>query len=123
MTERNTDNYNSYLDFANFVGLELWGAVVVDEPNAAGQLGGGGKSMRARVTVCSRDNNEQWNNPKDRCVCVALTAIAMAMLASETVSMGEEMKGVFMVICLVSAEVRSWTKDTRRMFKSTFRQK
>lgn len=43
------------------------------------------------------------------CLCVLLTAIAMAMLASVTVSMGEETKGVFMVICLVSAEVRSWT--------------
>lgn len=40
-------------------------------------------------------------------VCFILTAIAMAMLASVTVSMGEEMKGVFMVICLVSADVRS----------------
>lgn len=45
-----------------------------------------------------------------------LTAMAMARLASVTVSMGEEMKGVFMVICLVSAEVKSWTKDVRRIF-------
>lgn len=47
---------------------------------------------------------------------VLLTAMAMARLASVTVSMGEEMKGVFMVICLVSAEVKSWTKDVRRIF-------
>lgn len=31
----------------------------------------------------------------------------MAILASVTVSIGDETKGVFMVICLVSAEVRS----------------
>lgn len=37
----------------------------------------------------------------------ALTAIAMAMPASVTVSMGEETSGVFSVIRLVSAEVRS----------------
>lgn len=40
-----------------------------------------------------------------------LTAMAMAMLASVTVSIGDETKGVFMVICLVSAEVRSWKKQ------------
>lgn len=45
------------------------------------------------------------------CLCVTLTAIAMAMLASVTVSMGEETKGVFIVICLVSADVRSWVED------------
>lgn len=37
--------------------------------------------------------------------------MAMAMLASVTVSIGEDTKGVFMVICLVSAEVRSWRKN------------
>lgn len=37
-----------------------------------------------------------------------LTAMAMAMSASVTVSMGEEMRGVFRVILRVSAEVRSW---------------
>lgn len=36
-----------------------------------------------------------------------LTAIAMAMADSVTVSMGEEMRGVFKVIFLVRAEVRS----------------
>lgn len=36
-----------------------------------------------------------------------LTAIAMAMPASVTVSMGEETSGVFRVIFLVRAEVRS----------------
>lgn len=35
----------------------------------------------------------------------------MAMLASVTVSIGEETRGVFMVICLVSAEVRSCAKE------------
>lgn len=34
----------------------------------------------------------------------------MAILASVTVSIGDETKGVFMVICLVSAEVRSCKK-------------
>lgn len=36
-----------------------------------------------------------------------LTAIAMAIPASVTVSMGEETNGVFRVIFLVRAEVRS----------------
>lgn len=36
-----------------------------------------------------------------------LTAIAMAMADSVTVSMGEEIRGVFSVIFLVSADVRS----------------
>lgn len=74
--------------------------------------------VRVSVTVSYSDsrNNKQSNNPRKPCVCVVLTAIAMAMLASETVSMGEEMRGVFMVICLVSAEVRSWTKDIRGIF-------
>lgn len=44
----------------------------------------------------------------------ALTAMAMAMLASVTVSMGEETSGVFRVILLVSAEVRSWRGGRRR---------
>lgn len=47
---------------------------------------------------------------------VTLTAMAIAMLASETVSMGEDTKGVFMVICLVSAEVRSWKKNILDIF-------
>ena len=34
--------------------------------------------------------------------------MAMAMLASVTVSMGLDTRGVFMVIFLVRAEVRSW---------------
>ena len=37
-----------------------------------------------------------------------LTAMAMAMEDSVTVSMGDEMRGVFSVILRVSAEVRSW---------------
>lgn len=45
-------------------------------------------------------------------VCVVylfvLTAIAIAMDDSVTVSMGEEMRGVFRVIFLVSAEVKSF---------------
>lgn len=40
-----------------------------------------------------------------------LTAIAMAMADSVTVSMGEEMRGVFKVIFLVRAEVRSWKTE------------
>lgn len=36
-----------------------------------------------------------------------LTAIAIAIADSVTVSMGEEMRGVFNVIFLVSADVRS----------------
>lgn len=36
-----------------------------------------------------------------------LTAIAMAMSASVTVSMGEDISGVFSVIFLVRADVRS----------------
>lgn len=38
---------------------------------------------------------------------VQLTAMAMAMEDSVTVSMGDEMRGVFSVILRVSAEVRS----------------
>lgn len=41
------------------------------------------------------------------CIVIRLTAMAMAMLASVTVSMGEETNGVFMVICLVRADVKS----------------
>lgn len=44
-----------------------------------------------------------------------LTAIAMAMADSVTVSMGEEMRGVFSVIFLVSAEVRSWKTRTDKL--------
>lgn len=46
-----------------------------------------------------------------------LTAMAMAMLASVTVSIGDETKGVFMVICLVSAEVRSWKINSKRQLR------
>lgn len=41
------------------------------------------------------------------CAEPVLTAIAMAMDDSVTVSMGDEIRGVFRVIFLVSAEVRS----------------
>lgn len=42
------------------------------------------------------------------CNCFkGLTAMAMAMDDSVTVSMGEEMRGVFSVIFLVSADVKS----------------
>lgn len=40
-------------------------------------------------------------------LCCGLTAMAMAMDDSVTVSMGDEIRGVFRVIFLVSAEVRS----------------
>lgn len=40
-----------------------------------------------------------------------LTAIAMAMEDSVTVSMGDEIRGVFRVIFLVRAEVRSWEQE------------
>lgn len=46
----------------------------------------------------------------------------MAMLASVTVSIAEETNGVFMVICLVSAEVRSWTKEIVGTFQKHFQQ-
>lgn len=46
------------------------------------------------------------------CICLEsiLTAIAIAMDDSVTVSMGDEISGVFRVIFLVSAEVRSFEK-------------
>lgn len=47
----------------------------------------------------------------ESCVIHSLTAIAMAMLDSVTVSMGDETSGVFIVICLVSAEVRSYRES------------
>lgn len=63
--------------------------------------------------------NVSWSHPNNRitktrtmCVCVILTAIAMAMFDSVTVSMGDDTKGVFMVIFLVSADVKSWTMET-----------
>lgn len=31
---KNTDGHHHYLDFANFISLELWSAVVVDEADA-----------------------------------------------------------------------------------------
>lgn len=43
--------------------------------------------------------------PRVKC---ALTAMAMAMDDSVTVSMGDEMRGVFRVIFLVNADVRSF---------------
>lgn len=44
---------------------------------------------------------------------VALTAIAMAMDDSVTVSMGDEMRGVFNVIFRVNAEVRSYKNASK----------
>lgn len=44
-----------------------------------------------------------------------LTAIAMAMADSVTVSMGEEMRGVFSVIFLVSADVKSFQKKKKKI--------
>lgn len=41
------------------------------------------------------------------CALLLLTAMAMAIDDSVTVSMGDEMRGVFRVIFLVNAEVRS----------------
>jgi len=40
-------------------------------------------------------------------LCCVLTAMAMAIDDSVTVSMGDEIRGVFRVIFLVSADVRS----------------
>lgn len=42
------------------------------------------------------------------CALFVLTAMAMAIDDSVTVSMGDEIRGVFKVIFLVSAEVRSF---------------
>lgn len=47
----------------------------------------------------------------ESCVSHSLTAIAIAMPDSVTVSMGVETSGVFSVICLVSAEVRSYSES------------
>lgn len=58
-----------------------------------------------------------------RCLCavLVLTAMAMAMEDSVTVSMGDEMRGVFRVIFLVNADVRSsnlyaFGRQTRQNF-------
>lgn len=50
-----------------------------------------------------------WNETDATCLCavLVLTAMAMAMEDSVTVSMGDEMRGVFRVIFLVNADVRS----------------
>ncbi len=47
----------------------------------------------------------------ESCVSHSLTAIAIAMPDSVTVSMGDETSGVFSVICLVNAEVRSYSES------------
>lgn len=44
------------------------------------------------------------------CAMLVLTAIAMAMDDSVTVSMGDEMRGVFRVIFFVNADVRSYNE-------------
>lgn len=44
----------------------------------------------------------------------ALTAMAMAMDDSVTVSMGDEMRGVFSVIFLVNADVRSYRNEKEK---------
>lgn len=44
-----------------------------------------------------------------------LTAIAMAMSDSVTVSIGDETSGVFIVICLVSADVRSYKESQTKL--------
>lgn len=49
------------------------------------------------------------------------TAMAMAIEDSVTVSIGDEIKGVFSVIFLVSAEVRSCNQDHRKQFKKLAR--
>ena len=46
---------------------------------------------------------------------VKLTAMAIAICASVTVSMGLEMRGAFSVIFFVSADVRSCGKGTLRI--------
>lgn len=57
------------------------------------------------------DRERQADGTKQmlRCLCavLVLTAMAMAMDDSVTVSMGDEMRGVFRVIFLVNADVRS----------------
>lgn len=59
--------------------------------------------------------SQKKKNPSKRSVGERrLTAIAMAMADSVTVSMGEEMRGVFSVIFLVSAEVRSLKTHTHK---------
>ena len=51
-----------------------------------------------------------WLDEKVRSSSI-LTAIAMAMEDSVTVSIGDEIRGVFRVIFLVRAEVRSWEQE------------
>lgn len=75
---------------------------MVNEADSSCELTGGITSTRATKTVGAT---------KLVLMEGLLTAMAMAMLASVTVSIGDETKGVFMVICLVSAEVRSWKKQ------------
>lgn len=44
-----TDKLGTCLDFPHFIGLELWGAVVVNETNSSHQLGQKGSVVRARA--------------------------------------------------------------------------
>lgn len=93
---------------------------MVNETNTAHQLGWEGSTVRARglplltlktpsLTPIPPDASPPSSSPQPWTPNpgAQLTAIAMAMSASVTVSMGEEVRGVFSVIFRVRAEVRS----------------
>lgn len=66
-----------------------------------------GKLRAAFETATGHQTNGEKQMLWCLCAALLLTAMAMAMDDSVTVSMGDEMRGVFRVIFLVNAEVRS----------------
>lgn len=93
----------SDLHFAHFVCLELRCAVVMDKANTACEL------QDEETGEGVSDHRHAWARGARGVLYGSgeLTAIAMAMPASVTVSIGEETSGVLRVIFLVRAEVRS----------------
>lgn len=89
-----------FLDLLNLGSLVLRSAVVVNNTNATAKL---------LIKYCQLSV---------KCILAftekRLTAIAIAMSDSVTVSMGDETKGAFSVIFLVNADVRSWNFELFR---------
>lgn len=105
----------SYLDLANFIGLKFSCTVVMNYSNPAHQLEREPRKIRNlfwtfETVTCLCGKSSELMEKTDAAMFVwvlVLTAMAMAMEDSVTVSMGDEMRGVFRVIFLVNADVRS----------------
>lgn len=80
--------------------------------NPAHQLKGEPRNLRNlfktfEAVTCLCGESSKLTDAMCLCAVLVLTAMAMAMEDSVTVSMGDEMRGVFRVIFLVNADVRS----------------